>query len=178
MRYPPCKKSADKWEKGAIEKRKDGIVIFNYKLLARNPKAKEAAQKACPYYAIVEERGGFYTQGTPHIEPYETREFFEYNKQFNRQKGDTNGAIRKCTFCVHRLESGMLPACVSTCIGRAMYFGDLNDPQSLVTEITKKEKTWKIKDNLKTNPRVYYIGYEDRIQISMTTPKTCTVCHQ
>ena len=56
----------------------------------------------------------------------------------------------------------MIPACVSTCIGRAMYFGDKNDPDSLVSELLKNEKTWQFKIDLDTAPRIYYIGYEDR----------------
>ena len=175
---PPCKKAADKSAKGAIEKRKDGIVVFNYAKLAKSPKAKEAAKKACPYYAIVDDKAGFYTDGTPVLEPYETRDFYEYEKKLNRKRGDTKGSIRKCTFCLHRLESGMLPACVGTCIGRAMYFGDKNDPESLVSELLKKEKTWNLKAGLGTQPRVYYIGYEDRTKISVATPASCIACHQ
>lgn len=175
---PPCLKAANDVAKNAIEKRKDGIVEFNYAMFKKNPRASEAAKNACPYYAIVEDRGGFYTDGTPVLEPYETRDFYEYDKKLNRQKGSTTGAIRKCTFCLHRLGSGMIPACVSTCIGRAMYFGDKNDPQSLVSELIKKENVWTLKADLGTQPRVYYIGFEDRSKISVGTPATCTVCHK
>ncbi|MFQ5848175.1 MAG: 4Fe-4S dicluster domain-containing protein [Candidatus Methylomirabilales bacterium] len=175
---PPCMKAANKVAPGAIEKRKDGIVEFRYDRLRKNARAGEAAQKACPYYAIVEDRGGFYTEGTPVLEAYETRNFYEYDETLNRKKGDTRGAIRKCTFCPHRLDSGMLPACVSTCIGRAMYFGDKNDPKSLVSELIRNEKVWNLKAGLGTGPRIYYIGYEHRTTIAVGTPATCTVCHE
>src|SRR3546814_4406200 len=33
----------------------------------------------------------------------------------------------KCTFCEHRLEAGLLPACVESCVGGARVIGDLND---------------------------------------------------
>jgi molybdopterin-containing oxidoreductase family iron-sulfur binding subunit len=175
---PPCMKAANQVTPGAIDKRKDGIVVFNYKTLKKSPKAGQAAKKACPYYAIVEDQGGFYTDKTPVFEPYEKRDFYEYDEKLNRTKGDTKGAIRKCTFCLHRLESGMIPACVSTCIGQTMYFGDMNDPQSLVSQLLKKEKGWRIKEDLGTKPRVYYIGYAERMNISPSTPVTCMICHK
>ena len=175
---PPCLKAANKHEKGAIRKRQDGIVVFDYAKLEKSSKAAEAAQKACPYYAIIEDKGGFYTTGTPALEHYETRDFWEYENKYNRGKGQTKGAIRKCTFCLHRLESGMIPACVSTCIGRAMYFGDRNDPGSLVSELLTTEKVWNPKMKLDTKPRIFYIGFEDRTKISVGSPVSCNVCHQ
>src|SRR5690606_41858320 len=36
----------------------------------------------------------------------------------------------KCTFCEHRLEAGLLPACVESCVGGARVIGDLNDEGS------------------------------------------------
>jgi Fe-S-cluster-containing dehydrogenase component len=29
--------------------------------------------------------------------------------------------VEKCTFCIHRLEEGFLPACVTTCVGNALH---------------------------------------------------------
>jgi len=175
---PPCLKAANAVTKGAIVKREDGIVEFDYAKLAKSGKASAAAQKACPYYAIVEDKGGFYTDNTPVLERYEMRTFFENGKTLSRDRGALTGAIRKCTFCNHRLQSGMIPACVSTCIGRAMYFGDKNDAASLVSELLKNEKTWQFKSDLGTAPRIYYIGYEDRKNIAVGTPVSCIECHQ
>ena len=47
-----------------------------------------------------------------------------YDARFiNRDTGKAD----KCTFCAHRLEAGLLPACVETCVGGGRIFGDLND---------------------------------------------------
>lgn len=39
-----------------------------------------------------------------------------------------DGYADKCTFCIHRVEKGELPACVAVCPTHAMHFGDLDDP--------------------------------------------------
>lgn len=40
----------------------------------------------------------------------------------------------KCTFCVHRLEAGLLPACVESCVGGARIVGDIRDRQSRISQ--------------------------------------------
>lgn len=42
--------------------------------------------------------------------------------------------MEKCTLCVHRLEKGQLPACVTTCISRTRFFGELNELTTLIRE--------------------------------------------
>ena len=39
--------------------------------------------------------------------------------QFN----EVTQKVEKCTFCVHRIDQGLVPACVATCVGRAIEFG-------------------------------------------------------
>lgn len=82
----------------------------------------------------------------------------EYGRQWER-KG-TRSPIdnaRKCHFCLHRIEKGMLPQCVTSCIGRATFFGDANDPDSLVSELIAKPNVMRLKEELGTEPRVYYL---------------------
>ncbi|MBI4616809.1 MAG: 4Fe-4S dicluster domain-containing protein [Planctomycetes bacterium] len=50
--------------------------------------------------------------------------------QFNAE----DKVMEKCTLCVHRLEKGLLPACVTTCIARTRYFGELNELTMLIRE--------------------------------------------
>ncbi|HLS20989.1 MAG TPA: 4Fe-4S dicluster domain-containing protein, partial [Paenalcaligenes sp.] len=69
----------------------------------------------------------------------------------------------KCTFCEHRLEVGLLPACVETCIGGARVIGDLNDPHSTINQLLQenKEDIKVLKPDMNTAPRVFYIGLPD-----------------
>ncbi|CCQ97707.1 putative oxidoreductase iron-sulfur subunit [[Clostridium] ultunense Esp] len=63
----------------------------------------------------------------------------------------------KCTFCYHRVEEGLEPACVATCVGGARVFGDLNDPKSLVHQLVATCNTQVLKAEMGTKPQVYYI---------------------
>jgi molybdopterin-containing oxidoreductase family iron-sulfur binding subunit len=51
----------------------------------------------------------------------------------------------------------MLPACVTTCVGRATIFGDRTDPQSLVHELIGSPRVFRLKEELGTQPSVYYL---------------------
>jgi molybdopterin-containing oxidoreductase family iron-sulfur binding subunit len=51
----------------------------------------------------------------------------------------------------------MLPACVTTCIGRANIFGDANDPESMVAKMTSRPNILRLKEELGTEPQVYYL---------------------
>lgn len=46
----------------------------------------------------------------------------------------------KCTFCEHRLEAGLLPACVESCVGGARVIGDLNDQGSEINRRMAEHK--------------------------------------
>lgn len=76
---------------------------------------------------------------------------------------DTNTAD-KCTFCAHRVEAGLLPACVETCVGGARVFGDLNDANGTVRRLvdTHAAGIKVLKPEQGTAPNVYYIGLDDR----------------
>jgi tetrathionate reductase subunit B len=76
------------------------------------------------------------------------------------------GKADKCTFCSHRLEAGLLPACVETCVGGARIFGDINDPGSDISKQLKAAngKVQVLKPEAKTSPRVFYIGLDDHLK--------------
>ena len=75
------------------------------------------------------------------------------------------GKADKCTFCSHRVEAGLLPACVETCVGGARIFGDATNPDS---EISKRLKaagsTLRVlKPEAGTQPNVFYIGLDESL---------------
>ncbi len=67
------------------------------------------------------------------------------------------GIVEKCTLCDHRVSKGELPYCVESCPANARIFGDLNDPDSEVNRILGKFRSWRLKENLGTNPKVFYV---------------------
>ena len=67
---------------------------------------------------------------------------------------------QKCDFCLHRVEQGMLPACVNTCNARARVFGDLNDPNSAVSRLVAANPVQTLRPEMGTDPRVFYIGLD------------------
>jgi len=78
---------------------------------------------------------------------------------------ETNTAD-KCTFCAHRVNAGLLPACVETCVGGARIFGDLADPNSAVSKllVAHKDEVRVLKPDESTKPNVFYIGLDARFE--------------
>ncbi len=70
----------------------------------------------------------------------------------------------KCTFCEHRLEAGLLPACVESCVGGARKVGDLNDERSEISTLLRQHQSEikVLKPGLGTAPHVFYIGLPDQ----------------
>jgi molybdopterin-containing oxidoreductase family iron-sulfur binding subunit len=139
---------------GATFKRPDGIIAINYEECI----GCRYCITACPYSARTFDFGSYYTRGTPKVQEYEKLPAFEYGGAWPR-RGDSSpiGNARKCTFCLHRLEAGMLPTCTTTCIGRATYFGDANDPESLVSALIASPNVMRLKEEMGTEPKTYYL---------------------
>lgn len=117
--------------------------------------------KACPYGARTIDDGASHSDGTPAAQPYEGKPSFEYGTAWTRVgKALPVGKARKCHFCTHRLAAGQLPACVSTCLGRATLFGDESDPGSVVALARKASKVQILKPAAGTSPRVGYVSDE------------------
>ncbi|MBP6115773.1 MAG: tetrathionate reductase subunit TtrB [Neisseriaceae bacterium] len=73
------------------------------------------------------------------------------------------GTADKCNFCAHRLEAGLLPGCVESCVGGARIIGDLKDPHSTISKmLTAHQSQIKVlKPEQGTVPQVFYLGLDD-----------------
>jgi molybdopterin-containing oxidoreductase family iron-sulfur binding subunit len=65
--------------------------------------------------------------------------------------------VEKCTFCAHRLAKGQEPACIEVCPARARHFGDLNDPNSEVSQLLRQRSHFQLLAEKGTNPSVYFL---------------------
>ncbi len=147
---PPC---VEVCPVGATWKRpEDGIVVVDYEACI----GCRYCMAACPYGARYFDFGEYYNPDE--LQAYETAPSPEYDKGFVREgQKSPIGNVRKCHFCLHRLEQGLQPACVETCLGHARYFGDLNDPESEVSKLIAQNEFVRLKEDLGTEPSVYYL---------------------
>jgi molybdopterin-containing oxidoreductase family iron-sulfur binding subunit len=133
--HPPC---VDVCPTGASFKRADGIVMVDRHTCI----GCRYCMMACPYKArsFIHER----TQAKPTRAP----------------RGI--GCVESCNLCVHRLDHGdATTACSEACQKdghQAIVFGDLNDPQSPVSQALRVVPSRQIRADLELNTGVRYAG--------------------
>ena len=155
----PCEKVCPT---GATSRREDGIVWVDYDKCV-----------GCRYCIIAC--------------PYQHRTFLDGNtakKEYFPGQGYTPleimgrelyplqaGTAIKCNFCMERIDDGLArglkpgidreatPACVNACPAKARYFGDLDDPESEVSQLIKSKKGFQLHSEFGTEPSVYYLEY-------------------
>ncbi len=70
---------------------------------------------------------------------------------------------QKCTMCAHRLDEGEKePRCVEACPTGALTFGDLDDPDSLISKYVAEKKVETFHPEYGTKPAVMYVGIPKR----------------
>jgi len=149
---PPC---TDVCPVSATYRRDDGLVVIDYDLCI----GCRYCMVACPYGArsinwsdpVHGERSHIPEWGDPEVEMR------------------PRGVVEKCTFCVERVDQAaaegltpgedleVTPACVNACPAEARFFGDLHDPDSTVVQLIQENATIRLREELGTNPRVYFI---------------------
>lgn len=131
---PPC---VDVCPTGASFKRADGIVLVD-----------KHSCIGCRYCVMAC--------------PYKARSFV--HEPLDQQKTDVprgKGTVEGCTLCVHKVDRGESPACVSACSAaghNAMVFGDLNDPNSEIAKRVAAYASRQIREDLNLDTGVRYIG--------------------
>lgn len=71
---------------------------------------------------------------------------------------ETNTAD-KCTYCAHRVEGGLEPACVVACPTEANVFGDLDEPGSKISQYLANNRDVRVRKPEKgTKPKHFYTG--------------------
>lgn len=64
----------------------------------------------------------------------------------------------KCTFCHEsRLSRGEEPACVVVCPTDALIFGDIKDTKSKISKVLSEHVTYRQKESLGTNPKMFIV---------------------
>ncbi len=115
--------------------------------------------------------------------PYKVRRFnwFDYNRDKSEPERmlmnpdvtvRARGVMEKCSYCVQRIreaeihsrirgtpipDGGVKTACQQACPTDAIVFGSLGDPTSEVSRLHRNERTYKVLDDLGTEPRTRYM---------------------
>ena len=165
--HPPC---VNVCPAKATVKRGDGIVMQNF----RRCIGCRYCMVACPYGA---RSFNFKTQESeeyqrPDLPP-------DLDLGYGSHIGPwpyphrTRGVVEKCTYCFHRIdqakengweigskidgEDGVLPACVEACPTEARYFGDLDNPDSMVSKLLASRTYIKLREEMATSPKTIYL---------------------
>jgi tetrathionate reductase subunit B len=165
-KVPPCVKNCPEYPKerqkfktpdgktiryrdGATYKRPDGLILLKNEHCTGCGKCIDA----CPYGARA------------------------FNKRLKSGKDSSKNGITKCSSCQHRIDQGIVPACVNICQGRARLFGDLNDPDSEVAKLAKEFSLIKNRDKStllpgeNTVPMNFYVDPDNALKTKIATKK-------
>jgi phenylacetyl-CoA:acceptor oxidoreductase 27-kDa subunit len=134
--------------------RPDGIVMMNYDRCI----GCRYCEVACPYGARSFNWDQF-TGPNPAVPEWGEAEVARRPR----------GVVEKCSFCYQRIDRGLAlgltpgvdkdatPACAVVCPVGARQFGDLSDPDSNVSKLLRSRASYRLREELGTSPRVFYL---------------------
>jgi tetrathionate reductase subunit B len=128
---PPC---LDVCPTGATHRRDDGLVAIDKERCI----GCRHCMQACPYGARY-----FNATSTIHEAAFPAA---------------THGTVDKCDFCAHRVDRGVVPACVNTCPAGARLFGDLLEPGAALARLAAEKRLRPLLPERETQPAVLYQG--------------------
>lgn len=147
---------------GATYQRPDGIVMMDYDRCI----GCRYCQMACPYGARSFNWREF-TGDNPAVPVFGTPEI----------ERRPRGVVEKCSFCYQRIDRGLemgltpgvdreaTPACVNACPVGARIFGDLNDPDSEISQVLSQNTSIRLYEDKGLGPRVYYLPLHKKEEI-------------
>ncbi len=136
---PPCVKVCPV---EATWQEPDGITVIDYDWCI----GCRYCEAACPYWARR------FNYAEPEIPAEEINPEMNYLSNRPRKKG----VMEKCTFCLHRVREGKMPACLEVCPVGARKFGNILDPDSEVSSILRTKRIFVLKEEVGTIPRFFY----------------------
>ncbi|MEF3275029.1 MAG: polysulfide reductase NrfD [Chloroflexus sp.] len=80
----------------------------------------------------------------------------------------------KCHFCAHRIDQGLKPACEVVCPEQAIISGDLDDPNSLISQLIAREPVAVRKPEQGTAPKLFYIDADQTTLTPTAAPVGAT----
>lgn len=69
--------------------------------------------------------------------------------------------VGKCNFCAHRVDVGLQPACVNVCPVEAIITGDLDNPESRISQLLTLEPAVVRRPEKGTKPKLFYLGADE-----------------
>ncbi|XGI83676.1 4Fe-4S dicluster domain-containing protein [Halorutilales archaeon Cl-col2-1] len=79
----------------------------------------------------------------------------------------------KCNYCSHRVDVGLQPSCVNVCPEHAIISGDMENPDSEISDIIEREPVQARKVEKGTEPKLFYVdGDESSVTPSATSKDT------
>lgn len=82
-----------------------------------------------------------------------------------------NSTAAKCNYCAHRVDVGLEPACVNVCPEHAIISGDMDNPETEISQLLARQQVKVRKPEKSTKPNLFYIDADDVSLIPSETEK-------